>query len=264
MTAKDRVALISGLAEKNRRVQVAELSEICDVTEETIRKDLNKLEAAGVLMRVHGGAVWKGRLSDLNDTPSEETNQGFSSHFLQRRDQNAEEKRLIAKHIPGLLRNANTLFVDSSTTVAEALSVLPENMDLTLVTNSIYIFSAGLSPSMNIISTGGDYNSKYLSLQGTVAKECVNKYNVDAALISCKALDMDRGVQDSNEGEAEIKKIMIERSRKVILLVDHTKFERTAFVKLMNLDSVDYIVTDREPADAWKQLCEKNDIQLIY
>lgn len=261
MTAKDRVTLISELAQRNKRVLVSELSELCEVTEETIRKDLNKLETAGLLTRVHGGAIFNEQFAgDAGYNNIGNT----GSHFVHRKNINREEKQVIAVRVADLIRNSNTLFVDSSTTVAAALAALPENMELTLVTNSTYIFSECATKNINIISTGGEFNQKYLSLQGTVAKECVSKYNVDIALISCKALDMDRGVQDSNEGEAEIKKMMIARSKKVILLADHTKFDRTAFVKLMSPDSVDYLVTDREPDDKWKRFCDEHHVQLIY
>ena len=260
MTAKDRVTLIRDLAQKNRRVLVSELSEICEVTEETIRKDLNKLETEGVITRVHGGVIINEQFAD---------DSGFNStgnvgiHFNQRKNVNRVEKQIIAARVSDLIQNGNTLFVDSSTTVAEALAALPDGMELTLVTNSTYIFMECATKDINIISTGGEFNQKYLSLQGTVAKECISKYNVDYALISCKALDMDRGVQDSNEGEAEIKKMMISQSRKVILLADHTKFDQTAFVQLMNFDEVDYLVTDMEPDDKWKRFCNEHHVQLI-
>ncbi len=261
MTAQDRVTLISDLAKKQRRVLVSELSEICNVTEETIRKDLNKLESAGLITRVHGGAV----LNEETMGESKLTNPGTGGvHFDQRRFTNHEEKENIALKTREMIRDGNTLFVDASTTVAEAVKAFPELMDLTIVTNSTYIFSECGNSNMNIISTGGEFNQKYRSLQGIVTKECIQKYSVDIALISCNALDMDRGVQDSNEEEAEIKKLMISQSRKVILLADHTKFDRTAFVTLMDPDKIDCLITDCDPGEKWKVFCKDQDIQLIY
>ena len=264
MTAKDRIALISELAHKNKRVFVSELSELCQVTEETIRQDLNKLEKAGLLTRVHGGAIINDQCACDTDDKRSERNGNIGTHFMCRRDVNREQKHIIAAHVVDLIRNNNALFADSSTTVAEVIKLLPENMDITIVTNSTYIFSECAAKNYNIISTGGKFNPKYLSLQGTVAKECISKYNVDVALISCRALDMEHGVQDSNEGDAEIKKQIIPRSKKVILLADHTKFGRTAFVKLMDLDEVDYLITDEDPGDEWRQFCHKHNVQLIY
>jgi len=247
MTAKERLAAIQNLVYKNSKASISELSELCDVTEETIRKDLNKLEEEGVLTRVHGGAV---------------LNQG--AQFIQRKTVNLGEKRIIAQHVTELLKGKSTIFADSSTTVAEALKALPEELDLTVVSNSTEIFLELAQKGLHLISTGGEFNKKYLSLQGIVAKECVKKYNVDVALISCKALDVARGVQDSNESEAEIKKLMIAQAQQVVLLADHSKFGRSAFVTLMPLERIQCLVTDMKPDEAWLEYCLEHEIKLIY
>lgn len=252
MTAKSRLDVIQDLVKKEKRVVVSELSEICGVTEETIRKDLTKLEEQGVVTRVHGGAVLV------------EQKQYNEVYFIHRQNVHAEEKRRIAELAIPLIQNGNTLFADSSTTVAEMLRSIPEQMDLTLVSNSTNIFLDLVSKNMNIICTGGTFNKKYLSLQGLQCKESIAKYNVDVALLSCKALDMERGVQDSSEGEADIKKLMVEHAKKVILLADHTKFDQTAFVHLMDLEHVTYLVTDQRPEEKWVQYCQDHNIQLIY
>ena len=97
-----------------------------------------------------------------------------------------------------------------------------------------------------------------------LAKENIKKYHVDILLISCKGLDYEKGALDSNAAEAEIKKLMLEQALEVALLADHSKFNKTAFVQLLQLKNVDYIVTDKKPDDQWLQFCEKNQIQLIY
>lgn len=252
MTAKERITIISDLIYKDKKVSVSELSELCDVTEETIRKDLTKLELEGLLTRVHGGAI-------LNE---QKKYKGI--HFIKRKDVRSDEKRTIARLVTPLIQNGNTLFADSSTTVSEALKLIPEELELTLVSNSTNIFLELASKNMHIISTGGEFNKKYLSLQGSVAKENIYKYNVNIALISCQALDMERGVQDSSEGEAEIKKLMINQAEKVILLADHTKFDRAAFVRIMDFSKVHYLVTDQKPNEAWIAYCLEHNIKLVY
>ena len=108
------------------------------------------------------------------------------------------------------------------------------------------------------------FNKKTLSLQGQVAKDTVQRYHVNIALISCKGLDLEKGVTDTNESEAEVKKCMIRQAEEVALLVDHTKFGRTAFAHLLDFEDIDYLVTDERPDDEWIQLCREKNIQLIY
>ncbi|MCD8018057.1 MAG: DeoR/GlpR family DNA-binding transcription regulator [Clostridiales bacterium] len=252
MSPKEREKQIKELLEREEKITVAEISELCSVTEETVRKDFNKLEEDGVLIRVHGGAV-------SNKKKAENSNQ----HFFQRRMAHADEKKKIAALARHLITGRTTVFADSSSTVVEALLQLPEDTELTVVTNSTELFLESKQPGIHIISTGGDFNRKSMSLQGKLAKKAIAHYNVDLALIGCKALDQQRGVQDSNENEAEIKEMMIEQAQEVALLMDHFKFDRTAFVRLLSVEKLDYLVTDCFPGEEWAACCQEHDIELI-
>ena len=83
-------------------------------------------------------------------------------------------------------------------------------------------------------------------------------------MISCKGVSIEKGVQDTNESEAEIKKAMLAQADEVALLVDSSKFDQSAFVSLIGLDKVNYIITDSRPSDDWVTYCESHEIQLIY
>lgn len=252
MSSRERQMVIRQNVQSLKKISVAELSRQCNVTEETIRRDLDKLELEGVITRVHGGAIW---------------NEGVRKegiHFYRRMTKHLKEKQEIAWKTSALLEEKSAIIADSSTTVMEALKLLPDNAELTVVTNSTEVFHEFQHSAFNIISTGGEFNKKSLSLQGQLAKSNIVKYNVELALISCKSLNMEKGVQDSNEDEAEIKKLMLEQAEKVALLVDSSKFDQTAFVSLIDLDSVNYIVTDKKPSDVWIQFCDGHGIELIY
>ena len=82
--------------------------------------------------------------------------------------------------------------------------------------------------------------------------------------ISCKGVSIEKGVQDTNESEAEVKKAMLAQADEVALLVDSSKFDQSAFVSLIGLDKVNYIITDSRPSDEWVAYCESHEIQLIY
>ena len=248
MAAKDRIMVIRQKVQAEKKISVVDLSRICNVTEETIRRDLDKLETEGVVTRVHGGAIWN------------EGAQKEGVHFYRRMSKHLKEKQEIARKATGLFEGKNTIVADSSTTV----KLLPNSTDITVVTNSTEIFREFQQSAINFISTGGEYNKKSCSLQGQLAKTNIAKYNVSLALISCKGVSIEKGVQDTNESEAEIKKAMLAQADEVALLVDSSKFDQSAFVSLIGLDKVNYIITDSRPSDEWVAYCESHEIQLIY
>lgn len=252
MAGKERLMVIRQTVQTQKKVSVGELSRICRVTEETIRRDLEKLEADGVLTRIHGGAIWN------------EGAQKEGIHFYRRLSIHQREKQEIARKTAALLEGKNTISADSSTTVVEALKLLPDSQDITIVTNSTEVFREFQQSAFNIISTGGEFNKKSLSLQGQLAKTNITKYNVNLALISCKGLSIEKGVLDSNESEAEIKKAMLEQAEEVALLADHSKFDQSAFIALVEVKELNYIITDRKPSDEWVEYCSEHGIQLIY
>jgi len=252
MAGRDRIDNIKQMVSNDKKVTVSSLSVIFKVTEETIRRDLEKLEAEGVVTRTYGGAI-------LN-----ESNQNESIHFYKRAGTYVEEKQKIALKALPFLDNVSTLAADSSTTVMELLKLLKSRGDLTLLTNSTEALSELSVSDIKVVSTGGEFNKNSLSLQGRLTKEMVQKYLVDVLLISCKGVDMKNGALDSNENEAEVKKLMLGQASKVILLVDHSKFGKKAFVQLDNLDHIDMIVTDRKPSEDWIHFCKEKSIELVY
>lgn len=252
MSAKDRIQTIKQMVANDKKVTVSNLSTIFQVTEETIRRDLEKLEGEGFVTRTYGGAVLNaGNMSE-------------SVHFYKRAKSFLEEKQKIAFKILPYIKNKTTMAADSSTTVMELLKLLKDRGDLTLLTNSTEAFHELVQSDINVVSTGGAFNKNTLSLQGSITKDVTRKYHVDIMVMSCKGLDIESGALDSNEGEAEIKKTMISQSAEVALLVDHSKFDRKAFVRLVELERINYIVTDKKPENKWITFCEKNGIKLIF
>lgn len=252
MAGRERLMVIRQTVQTRKKVSVSELSNLCRVTEETIRRDLDKLEADGIVTRIHGGAIWN------------EGAQKEGIHFYRRLSKHLREKQEIARKVSALLEGKSTILADSSTTVAEALKLLPQSPDITIVTNSTEVFREFQQSEFNIISTGGEFNKKSLSLQGQLAKTNISKYNVSLALISCKGLSIEKGVLDSNESEAEIKKAMLAQAEEVALLADHSKFDQSAFVTLIDLKDINYLVTDMKPSDEWINYCREQEITLIY
>ncbi len=234
------------------RVSVSELSKRWNITEETVRRDLDKLEGQGSVTRVHGGAVWSGGVDRSG------------VRFFTRQLHNGAAKRDIAIKASDLIRAKKTVIADSSTTVLEALRALGDCPDLTVVSNAVGITDRGAEVPFHLISTGGLFNHDSMSFQGEPAIRTLERYHVELAVLSCKALDLDRGVMDSYESEAVVKRVMVRRADEVAILADHTKFDQVAFLKLMDLEGLSYIITDTKPSDEWVDRCEELAIALVY
>ena len=144
MAAKDRIQAIKQMVANDKKVVVSNLSSIFQVTEETIRRDLEKLEDEGFLTRTYGGAV-------LNTTALSD-----NIHFYKRAKSFFEEKQIIARNALPFIKNKTTMAADSSSTAMELLKLLKERNDLTLLTNSAEAFHELAQSEINVVSTGGE------------------------------------------------------------------------------------------------------------
>ncbi len=252
MAQKDRLDRIRQTIQLEKKVMVSQLSRDLKVTEETIRRDLEKLEKSGFLTRTHGGAVLNAeRVSENIDYPM-------------RALHNHAEKEIMGRLAVSVIPERATISTDASSTVMEAVRLLKDRPEITLLTNSVQIIRELSQASLTIMSTGGRVNRSTFSMQGKMVRKALEDYHVDIALISCKALQLGAGIFDSNEEEGELKKLMTCRGQKIILLADHSKFDRVAFVKILDLEDLDVLITDREPAPAWREFCQEKGIQLLY
>lgn len=240
--------------EKDGTVYVSSLSESFGVTEETIRRDLERLETAGHLVRTHGGAI----RSDAN-TPKLEQSAKI------RKATNIKEKTAIAKLISNLIQDGDDIMVDDSSTSLFAVQELKKKHNLTLITNSLDILSEVADASdWNVMGTGGVLRERSMSFVGNQAETMITNFYVDKAIISCKGLDISRGFTDSTEPSALIKRRMIDSAREVILAVDSSKFDLISFVQIGRLNRVTAIVTDKAPSQQWLDVLAEYQIACIY
>ena len=252
MAQKDRLEQIRQIVRLEKKVVVANLSNQFGVTPETIRRDLEKLEEEGLVVRTYGGAV-------LNQTESSE-----KIDFVKRSETNVEEKRAIAGIVSEMVPPNASIGCDASSTVMETLKYLSEREDILVLTNSVKVIREMERSRFGILSTGGRVNRQSYSMQGGVARSTIQEYHLDMVLISCKGMSMEGGIFDSHELEADVKKALIERGHKVYLLADHSKFGRVAFMKLTDLEQIDVVVTDRKPSDEWMRLFSRNHVEVYY
>ncbi len=234
------------------RVIVSDLSVEYNVTEETIRRDLEKLENDGLAKKTYGGAV---RNDSLNvDLP-----------YTIRKQTNVDGKKRIAELAASLIDDSDHILLDSSTTALFTMKSIFNRNNLTIITNSVeMLLDAPTKSDWKIIATGGELSQSSLSLTGNRANEVIRSYNADLALISCKGIDMSAGLTDTNDQNAEIKKSFIHSAKKVIVGVDSTKFDKISFVRFSDFDGIDAVITDSEPSNEWKKFLKENDIELYY
>lgn len=233
-----------------KKVYVTELAAFFEVTEETIRRDLERLEKEDQLHRSYGGAV-------LN----EQTTGALS--FARRASLNNDDKSSIARKALRLISNGSSLMVDASTTTLSLLQHLKSKKSLTIISNSARLIAESLDLPHTIISTGGQLRPNALSLTGAATEKMLRSYYVDLAFISCKAVDLKKGVLESNEAEAVIKQRMIKQAARTYLLCDHSKLGGSAFFRICELPVLAGIITDTNPGDGWTEYCEKHHIELI-
>lgn len=249
MLVAERHQKIIDLVNERSSIRVSELSDIFSVTEETIRRDLEKLEKEGKLQRSHGGAV------SMQDEESE-------VHFSERVITNVQEKKGIAYEAAKRVQEGDRIILDASTTAWYMAKALP-NMTLTVITNSIkVVMELSKKERINVISTGGILLPKSLSFVGPLAERSLDLYHVNKTFLSCKAVHLDAGLSDSNEQQALLKKKMMEQSDEVFLMADSSKFGKRAFSSIGSPSGLYEVITDRGLDEAVKRGLDERQIRV--
>jgi DeoR/GlpR family transcriptional regulator of sugar metabolism len=231
MLAAERWHKIVQLVNDRGSMRVAELSELFGVTEETIRRDLDKLESDGKLMRSHGGAV------SVKEAQAE-------IPFLERETTHADLKRAIAKEAVAYIREHDRIILDASSTAWYMAQALPD-IPLTVLTNSMKVaMELSVKEKVQVISTGGILSPRSLSYIGPLAERSLDQYHVDKAFLSCKGVHLQRGISESNELQALIKAKMIDVSDETFVLADNSKFGQQSFAQVAGWERIRHVVTD--------------------
>ncbi|MBO9607750.1 MAG: DeoR/GlpR transcriptional regulator [Paenibacillaceae bacterium] len=231
MLVAERLHKIVQLVNERGSIRVSELSAICEVTEETIRRDLDKLESEGKLLRSHGGAI------SVKDTQAE-------TPYSEREIMNAEQKERIAEEAITHIRPHDRIALDASTTAWWMAKKLPD-IPLTVLTNSIKVALELIGKQqIEVISTGGILTPRSLSFVGPLTERSLDMYHVDKLFISCKGVHLDRGLSESNEMQALTKRKMIAHADTVYLLADSSKFGVQAFAQVAAWGAIHHVITD--------------------
>ncbi len=252
MLAVERRSEIERLITENKSVLVTDLAKQFDVTPETIRGDLLKLEKQGILVRTYGGATI---------VPSS----GSELSYTERDVVNAEAKQKIGMRAAKMIRDGETIFLDASTSALYLARNIKDKKGITVITNSSKVV-AELADCENIkiICTGGRLSSRNMSYVGRFAERMIRSNLVASkCFFSCRGVKLDRGLVDVSEDEAEIKRAMLEASGSAIFLCDHTKLGKTAIPIIAPLSALDTLITDVRLYDEWTDELQKLDVKVI-
>lgn len=235
MKPEDRRAYLVDMVREHGRMSVDTLAERLKISRETIRRDLTELSDRGLVRKYHGGAL-------APETAGE-------GPFQARLSQNMHEKRAIARRAAALFESGDTLFIDTgSTTVffAEELSV---RSGITVITNSISIASimARGSDGTRVFLIGGEYREEAAENIGALAVEQISRFSAQHVVLTVAALDQS-GAMDFDLQEAEVARAMIERAKEVTVILDSSKFDKTALFAVCPLAMIDRIVCEEPPS----------------
>lgn len=242
---EERVQAIMAVLRRDGRLLVDAMAEEFGVSGETIRRDLKRLEKAGLLRRSHGGAV---------PLPPR---QGEDLPFPARSVLNAGAKRKIAAAAARHVQDSQSLMLDSSSTVHEVMPHLGARQGLTLITNSVALLSDPFSMPHKLLSVGGEWQRDLMTFRGPLAVDAIRRFHADLAFISVKALSPRSGLLVANAEEAELKRAFVESARKTILLADGDKFDGAGLVAFAELGAISHLITDRQPSEEWSGLLDK-------
>lgn len=249
MYQEERMQFILDYLNINRRISVDDICKLYKVSRDTARRDLVNLEKQGSIVRTHGGAI----LPAINEEVK-----NYSERLLA----NVEEKHKIAKLAASLIKERDTVILDTSTTV-QACAELLEDKDCNIITNSIN--AADTLSKKNKIKTfllGGKLNNEHRYLYGNSTVNMLSYYFADKAIIGALAISS-HGITSADDEDAAVVRKIIEQSKESIVLVDHKKFNKIANFKVCDLSSIDLIITDAYPDKEFMKVLEKNNVNLI-
>ena len=213
-------------------VEVAELAIELDVTPETIRRDLTVLERAGVLRRVHGGAIPVERL-------------GFESALATRESVMTAEKERIAKAALAEVPQDGAILLDAGSTTGRLADVLPTDRELTVVTNALSVaLKLSAMPNISVMIIGGRVRGRTLAAVDAWALSSLAQTYVSVAFIGTNGLSVGRGLTTPDTGEAAVKAAMIAAARRTVVLADHTKIGNDHFARFGSVSEIDTLITD--------------------
>jgi DeoR family transcriptional regulator, myo-inositol catabolism operon repressor len=248
MIKEKRIKRIQEYVSEHQSASLDELVSAFDVSKNTIRRDVQELVERGELKKVYGGVTVVHKKLES---------------FQERKVRNQGQKELIAKKAASFVDDGDFIFIDSGTTTIEMLDYLKEKQ-ITVFTNNIdFIVRALPYEKLNVISIGGMLERKTNSFVNQRNMDLLKDYNVKKAFMASTGISFANGVTNASPLESELKKIIVQRSSEVYLLVDHDKFDKYGLMTYCELDEIDYLITNKLPNYTYQEYANNKNIQLV-
>ncbi len=251
MLALERQKKILELLNSEGAVMVSKLSVELGVTEETVRRDLEKLEVQELLRRTHGGAL-----------PIDENSYELS--LERRKGLNVASKQALAQEAVQYIASGDSIFLDASTTTFYLAKELKKIKNITVITNSIRVINelSGLD-DIKVIAVGGIVSNNQ-SFVGSIAENSIaGNYFADKMFFASKGIGEANIILEGNEQECYIKQRMLANSRSHYYLCDKSKIGKVGYMKLTSFENIEYLITDAELSNELSAALAENDVEII-
>ena len=241
---------IRQLVQNNGFVTIEYLAQEFGVTPQTIRRDINILSENRLINRYHGGA---GIATSTENVA-----------YTKRKVLCFKEKQKIAQMVAENIPDHASLFLNIGTTTEEVANALSGHQRLKVITNNLNVASIlGRNENFEVIVAGGLVRHRDCGIIGPLTIDFIQQFRVDVGIIGISGIDLDGTLLDFDYREVMVARAIIDNSRKVFLVADHTKFGRNAMVRLGNITEIDALFTDQAPPSVFTELINSADVRLF-
>lgn len=244
-----RYELIKQYILQKNHVTLKELEDEFNVSMNTIRRDVNKILQDSSFEKVYGGvSVKKNTLINFED----------------RNIENKEIKKGIAKEAAKLIQPHDLIYIDSGTTTKYILDYLDDDIDISIITNSLdVIVKAEKFKNIPIFLIGHVFKKSTRSFVGVESDELTSKYNISKAFMAATAVSMQSGLMNSDVMEYDIKKQAIDKANNVFLLADEQKFDKSTLLTYASLKDIDCLITNKHFNKEYNEFFIEHNIKTI-
>lgn len=238
-----RKETILNIIRDKKKVDIEELLKTLSISRVTLNKYLNELEQEGYIYKIYGGVIINEKI-------------GYEDNFLKRMNRNILEKKAIAQKSLEYIKEGDSIFLDSGTTIWELSKLLKNFENITVVSNSLLVLSElSIAKKIRLISLGGEFTRNHFAFVGFTTLEELENFHFDLAFLGADGVSIEKGLMTNDFSISQIEKKVIERTKLKVLLVDHTKIGKESFIiSIDRLNAIDILITDSK---ANKEIIEK-------